>query len=274
VTRTDAAAAAAVAEVTSDGVRLTQRDADRILKESGIFISDDQLSQKSGQEALEQARRQLEMVESIVGRSWEHAERYGRELETSAAQLSALSVEDPLEDLLRITAEMMDRTKAAERQLQQMNEEVQSLRVELANVSVEARTDPLTGLPNRRALEDRVVRLEEEGNLFSVAVCDIDCFKAVNDTYGHAVGDRVLKGVARVLQTSCPGQMVTRFGGEEFVVLLDGTCAAAATDLMELAGASLHRAPSSSARPIIRSARSPCRQELPRFGRGRAGATF
>ena len=236
MTRSNAAALAAVEVATSDGVRLSQGDADRIMKDSGIGMSGEgEALSKLGEEALEQARRQLEIVESIVGDTQAHTERYGRELETNAAQLSAFSDQVPLEDLLRITAEMMDRTKAAEKQLQRTTEEVQSLRRELASASEEARTDPLTGLPNRRALEDRLTQLQTDGEQFSAAVCDIDRFKAVNDRYGHAVGDRVLKAVARVLEESCPGHMVSRFGGEEFVVLLPGADSAAAAKLLDLA---------------------------------------
>jgi diguanylate cyclase len=190
---------------------------------------------RAGDQVLEQAQRQLEMVESIVGTTQAHAEWYGRELESSAAQLNSLSNENPLEDLLRVTAEMMERTKEAEKQLQRTTEEVQSLRRELASASEEARTDPLTGLPNRRALEDRLARIQEDGELFSAAVCDIDLFKSVNDTHGHAVGDRVLKAVARVLEDSCPGHLVSRFGGEEFVVLMTGVGVDAAAELLESA---------------------------------------
>lgn len=236
VTRSNVAALAAVEAATSDGVRLTQDDADRIMKSSGIGMSGESGAiSKIGGEALEQAQRQLEIVESIVGDTHAHTERYGRELETSAAQLSALPDQYPIEDLLRITAEMMERTKAAEKQLQRTTEEVQSLRRELASASQEARTDPLTGLPNRRALEDRLTLLQSNGEEFSAAVCDIDRFKAVNDRHGHAVGDRVLKAVAQVLEESCPGHMVSRFGGEEFVVLLPGTDVAAAAELLDLA---------------------------------------
>lgn len=239
VTRANAAAAEAVAKVTSDGVRLSQRDADRIMKDSGIGRAGENDLAKAGGEALQQAQRQLELVETIVGTTQAHAEWYGRELKTSAEQLSALSNTNPLEDLLRVTAEMMERTKQAEKQLQRTTEEVQSLRRELASASEEARTDPLTQLPNRRALEDRLAHLQEQGGLFSAAVCDIDCFKSVNDTHGHAVGDRVLKAVANVLEASCPGHMVARFGGEEFVVLLTGADAEAASELLEGARAEL-----------------------------------
>jgi diguanylate cyclase len=240
VTRSNPAALAAVEEATSDGIRLSQRDADRIIKDSGIGTPDgDAAAAAASGQALAEAQRQLEMVQSIVGTTQAHTEQYGRELQSSAAQLSSLSNQDPLEDLLRITAEMMERTKSAERQLQRTNEEVQSLRRELATASEEARTDALTGLPNRRALEDRVERLRESGEIYSVAVCDIDSFKAVNDTHGHAVGDRVLKAVASVLQSSCEGHMVSRFGGEEFVVLIAGVAMPEVLDLLEDARAEL-----------------------------------
>ena len=239
VTRTNAAAVAAVEQATSDGVRLSQGEADRIMKAAGVRLEEFEASYAGPAEAMEEANRQLEIVETIVGTTQAHAARYGRDLELTAAQLRAVSEGDPLEDLLRITANMLARTREAESQLQSTTSEVQSLRRELASISEEARTDALTGLANRRALEDRLAWLQRSGLTFSAAICDIDHFKAINDGHGHPVGDRVLKAVAGVLEASCPGHMVARYGGEEFVVLLAATRASAAAALIESARAEL-----------------------------------
>jgi diguanylate cyclase (GGDEF)-like protein len=88
-----------------------------------------------------------------------------------------------------------------------------------------AREDTLTGLSNRRHFDER---LQEEwqralryGHLLSVLMCDIDHFKKINDVYGHAYGDAVLKEVGQaLLQGSRSSDVVARYGGEEFVVLL------------------------------------------------------
>ncbi len=232
ITRGNEAAVAAVEEVTSGGVRLSQREADRISSEAGLLNSS-----ASGDVAVAQARRQLDRVETILGESQADAERYGRDLATSAEALS--SGADALENLMRITAEMIDRTRDAERQLQRTNEEVQTLRRELASASEEARTDSLTGLNNRRALEDRFNALQDSRIAFSAAVCDIDSFKAINDRHGHWVGDRVLKAVAQVLESCCGGHLVYRFGGEEFVILLAHVQGRAAATLVDAARAEL-----------------------------------
>ncbi|WP_395398038.1 diguanylate cyclase [Novosphingobium sp. BL-8A] len=81
-------------------------------------------------------------------------------------------------------------------------------------------TDPLTGLLNRRAIEQQFEQLQAEG-FATLAVVDLDNFKAINDVNGHAVGDAVLKAVAKALQAG-PGVRAYRFGGEEFVLLLRG----------------------------------------------------
>lgn len=90
-----------------------------------------------------------------------------------------------------------------------------------AHLSGLANTDPLTGLANRRGLEQLVDQGAFAPGHSTVAMLDLDDFKRINDTEGHAVGDRVLEAVAEVLTTRLrPTDLAVRFGGEEFVVLL------------------------------------------------------
>jgi diguanylate cyclase (GGDEF)-like protein len=90
-----------------------------------------------------------------------------------------------------------------------------------ARTETEARTDPLTGLLNRRSLENRVRRLAEQGVPYVVAFADLDHFKELNTAYGHETGDRALRIFSRTLRDSIrPDDIPARWGGEEFVTLL------------------------------------------------------
>lgn len=97
-----------------------------------------------------------------------------------------------------------------------------------AELSEQTRTDPLTGLPNRRALAAALAELVERSDGSqpppAVAIVDIDHFKQVNDLHGHPEGDVVLIELATVLRTQFSGRgMAARYGGEEFVILMPGT---------------------------------------------------
>jgi diguanylate cyclase (GGDEF)-like protein len=104
------------------------------------------------------------------------------------------------------------------------------LRNALLHAEVErlATTDALTGLANRRvfeqALSRELARADREGTLTTLIIFDVDHFKQVNDTYGHQAGDEVLRHVGRALASVARrSEVVARFGGEEFVMVL-GTC--------------------------------------------------
>jgi len=105
-----------------------------------------------------------------------------------------------------------------------------------------ALSDPLTGLPNRRAAEERLqkerARTPRDGHGFAVALVDLDHFKMVNDRYGHAVGDEVLQAVARRFESGLrEGDWVARWGGEEFLFVMHGGTVDEAARVMErLAG--------------------------------------
>jgi diguanylate cyclase (GGDEF)-like protein len=108
------------------------------------------------------------------------------------------------------------------RQLRSKNREL-----EIANTKISqlVREDSLTGLNNRRvfyeAYETNSSLALRHQNPFSIIMCDIDNFKSVNDTYGHGVGDLVLKGFANILMSNTRKEdVLIRYGGEEFIILL------------------------------------------------------
>jgi diguanylate cyclase (GGDEF)-like protein len=98
----------------------------------------------------------------------------------------------------------------------------------------QAQSDPLTGLLNRRSLENQVRELATAGADYAIAYGDLDHFKDLNDTYGHDAGDRALRLFSRVLRDAVrPGDFPARYGGEEFVVVLPDCSVSDAVMVME-----------------------------------------
>jgi diguanylate cyclase (GGDEF)-like protein len=104
----------------------------------------------------------------------------------------------------------------------------------MARSQLQAETDPLTGLLNRRAMEERVRAVRASGARFAVALADLDQFKQLNDRHGHETGDRALRTFSRVMSEALrSGDILARHGGEEFVVVLPGLDAQAAALALE-----------------------------------------
>jgi diguanylate cyclase (GGDEF)-like protein len=97
-----------------------------------------------------------------------------------------------------------------------------------------AREDPLTGVGNRRALDERMSAALDSGRSVAVLAIDVDNLKVVNDSHGHACGDDVLRRVAQLLTEQCRADdVVARAGGDEFVVVLDNPDERGAGELVE-----------------------------------------
>lgn len=136
----------------------------------------------------------------------------------------------------------------------------------LGRVVAEARTDPLTGLLNRRGLEERaeveIARTRRDGTPMAVASFDLDHFKHINDEWGHDTGDRVLAWIGRLLTAESRDiDTVARVGGEEFVVLLPDADLAGAGEFTERVRAALDRHDTQGLPPLAVSAGVVCGRE-------------
>ncbi len=228
-----------VAALTDGGVRLTTHD---IATLGGIAVAGAPLTadEEDGvvtgdadahQALIERMMLQLDGFDDTMRLVHAEANDFGRDLQRSADTMRDMGAEAGIEAIAALTADMIERVHRAEAKLDSALRESDELRTALDEARGSARTDPLTDLPNRRAFDEAFAALHRDTPV-TVAICDIDHFKNVNDNFGHAVGDRVIRMVAQTLATE-KGMMVARYGGEEFALLFENTPLDTAATIIE-----------------------------------------
>ncbi|MBU2738789.1 GGDEF domain-containing protein [Acidithiobacillus concretivorus] len=184
-------------------------------------------------------------VESMAGENG----RNHQQLESLANELDSAT---DWQKIRKIVSEVLDTSKnitkqsiearntliQAKNRLSAAQEKIRKLEEEMESISQLVHVDPLTGTLNRRGLSAAFARESARAQRLkqplTVAIVDLDHFKQVNDRHGHDLGDQVLQGMAQILQdTLRANDVITRYGGEEFVILMPDTTPENALDILE-----------------------------------------
>jgi diguanylate cyclase (GGDEF)-like protein len=160
----------------------------------------------------------------------ERDQRYAKQLSAFTTQLQTIA---NLDDLTQMRTSLVQRASELKNCVDQMaqdskksvahlRDEVSTYETRLKTVEQLALRDDLTGLSNRRSVEERIEWRIAHEQVFCVVIVDLDRFKQVNDTYGHLAGDSLLKQFSQELRSNTrPTDVVGRWGGDEFIMVLD-----------------------------------------------------
>ena len=196
------------------------------------------LTSSSHEDAVRKISDQIQQAITEIGGLFKSVksatDEYGETLDDTADRIEQADTIQDLEtavtEMVQSTKKMVEHNRSLESQLNNTSGQMAELRQNLDTVRKEAMTDGLTGLSNRKAfdkyLETAIKECTEDESTLTLLMMDIDHFKAFNDTYGHLIGDQVLRLVARSLKDGIKGRDVaSRYGGEEFAIILPETTA-------------------------------------------------
>lgn len=208
--------------------KITERDCQDLYEKYLNFGHERETYKKAG----DQINATLHDVSDLMSNVRMTTGEFTSTLQSATSELGDIAVPENvkgvLETITKETERMMRYNEELEKRLDQSSLMMGEIKRDMERIRREAITDGLTGLANRKAFDEQINRItreaDREGDIFSLIMIDIDHFKAFNDTYGHQVGDQVLRLVAMTLVNEVKGQdMAARYGGEEFVIILPGT---------------------------------------------------
>ncbi|GEP06712.1 GGDEF domain-containing protein [Methylobacterium oxalidis] len=176
---------------------------------------------------------EIEAITEMIDLSLGSTAQYGESLralshDLAGAALNRVRIREIVASLVATTREVAANNRTLEARMRESRSEIESLRETLEATRIESLTDPLTGLSNRKHFEEMLAKIVENAATrpvtSSLIVLDIDFFKRFNDLYGHLTGDQVLRLVAIVMREQVRlSATLSRFGGEEFGILLPDT---------------------------------------------------
>tara|TARA_R110001599_G_scaffold39343_3_gene120183 strand:- start:865 stop:1938 length:1074 start_codon:yes stop_codon:yes gene_type:complete len=185
--------------------------------------------------------KELEGILKVIADGAERSDSFKNTLSDVQKNLPGSKSSEDLDAIVTRLAQenqrMAEATEQMNASLVASQNQIHTLNQELASVRIQSMRDPLTGVWNRRAFDQRimeeVLEAESSGQQLCLAMADIDHFKSVNDTYGHQHGDAVLRKFATLVDDNIKGQdMVARYGGEEFAIIFPRTSVLSAYNLL------------------------------------------
>ncbi len=228
----------AVKRLTTKNGNLSDADIDELYE---TYIDGRRLSiqaEKVNCSLIAEVEGIMEMMDLSLGAT----EQYGESLQAFSQDLTGNALtrqrlREIVSSLITNTRDVAANNRTLEARMRESRNEIEALRETLEATRLESLTDALTGLSNRKHFEDMLRRQTEDrarSQPASLIVIDVDFFKRFNDLYGHLTGDQVLRLVAIVMRENVTkGATLSRFGGEEFGILLPGATRVLAGEIAE-----------------------------------------